>query len=85
MLAEAIEKKKWLIVSPEKPFHLPQYAEQMASAFASFGSSKPKRCKNTYALNVLQYVDVSASEGRESSESSTESDSVTESTNDLDS
>jgi hypothetical protein len=69
-----------LLISPEKTFHLPVYAEQMASAFAEFGGSKPKRRKDTYALNVLQYVDVSASEGRESSGSSTDSDSATEST-----
>ncbi len=67
------------MISPEKPFQLPVYAEQMASAFADFGCSKPKRRKDTYALNVLQYVDVSASEGRESSESSMTSNSASES------
>ena len=63
--------------SPEKNFDLPVYAEQMASAFVEFGCSKPKRHLDTYALNVLEFVDVSASEGRETSESSTDEDSVT--------
>jgi len=29
---KAMEKNKSLLVSPEKPFELPPYAEQMASA-----------------------------------------------------
>jgi len=41
----------------------------MASAFADFGCSKPKRRKDTYALNVLDFIDDSASEGKETSES----------------
>ena len=69
--------KQSLFISPEKPFELPVYAEQMASALAEFGCSKPKRRRATYALNVLQYLDVSASEGRESSGSSIDSDSST--------
>jgi hypothetical protein len=73
-------KNQNLLYSPEKSFHLPIYAEQMASAFADFGCSKPKRRKDTYALNVLQFIDGSASEGRETSESSTNDDSATEST-----
>ena len=80
ILTKVIKKKHKLVESPEKPFHLPPYAEQMATAFANFGCLKPKRRKDTYALNVLQFMDVSASEGRESSESSIGSDSVTEST-----
>ena len=51
----------------------------MASAFVTFGSSKPKHRKDTYALNVLQFIDGSASEGRESSELSESSHSETES------
>jgi len=59
-----------LFFSPEKPFHLSVYAAQMASTFAELGCSKPKRHKDTYALNVLDFIDGSASEGRETSESS---------------
>jgi len=71
-----------LLFSPKKPFHLLVYAAQMASAFADFGCSKPKRRKNTYALNVLDFIDGSAFEGRETSESSssTTEDSVMKST-----
>jgi len=49
-------------------------------AFAEFGSKKQKRCRDTYALNVLQYVDVSTSKGHKTSESSTTEDFVAEST-----
>ena len=80
MLTETIKQNQKIVVSPEKPFILPPYAEQMATAFANFGCKKQRRRKDTYALNVLQFIDVSASEGRESSESSIGSDSVTEST-----
>jgi len=59
-----------LLFSPEKPFHLSVYAAQMASAIADFGCSKPKRRKDTYALNVLDLIDGSASKGRETLESS---------------
>ncbi len=79
MSADLISKKQSLLISPEKPFELPIYAEQLASAFADFGCSKPKRCKDTYALNVLQFVDVLAFEGSESPESSTGSDSSSDS------
>ncbi len=77
-----IMKRRNLHLSPEKPFHLPVYAEKMASAFAEFGSSNPKRRKHTYALNVLNFIDGSASEGKETSESSSPSaeGSATEST-----
>jgi len=80
MQADAIMPRESLFISPEKTFELPVYAKQLASAFADFGCSKPKRCKDTYALNVLQFIDGSASEGRESSESSTGSDFATKST-----
>jgi hypothetical protein len=80
MPVDAIMTKQSLFISPEKTFELPIYAEQMASAFAEFGCFKPKRCKDTYALYVLQYMDGFVSEGRESSETSMGSDSATEST-----
>ena len=58
-------------------FELPVYANQMASSFADFGCSKSKRRKDGYAVAVLQFIDGSALEGRESSESSGDSDSMT--------
>jgi hypothetical protein len=80
MATNAEKKRRRLILSPEKSFDLPVYAEQLASAFADFGTSKPKRRTPSYALNVLQFIDGSASEGRETSDSSSDKDSATEST-----
>lgn len=73
-------KKRRLLYSPEKSFHLPVYAEKMALSFAEFGGSIPKPHKPSYARNVLEFIDGSASEGRETSDSSTDKDSTTEST-----
>ncbi len=56
------------------------YAEQLALAFVEFGTLKPKCRKPSYALNVLQFIDGLASEGRETSDSSSDMDSTTEST-----
>ena len=53
------------------------YAKQMASSFADFGCSKSKHRKDGYVVAVLQFIDGSASEGRESSESSGDLDSTT--------
>jgi hypothetical protein len=80
MSTDALKKKRRLILSPEKSFDLPVYAEQLASAFQEFGTSKSKRRNPSYALNVLQFIDGSASEGRETSNSSSDIDSATEST-----
>ena len=79
MLQDAIMPKHSLLINPEKSFELPIYANQMASAFAKFGCSKPKCCKDTYAVDVLLFIDRSTLEGRESSKSSSSSDSRTES------
>lgn len=80
MPANTVKHRRRLILSPEKSFELPVYAQQMASAFAEFGTSKPKHRKPTYALNVLDFIDRSASEGGDTSDSSTSEDSVAEST-----
>ena len=77
MLQDAIMQNQNLLISPEKTFELPMYTKQMASSFADFGCSKPKRGKDGYAVAVLQFIDGSASEGRESSESSRDSDFTT--------
>jgi len=73
-------KIRRLILSPEKPFDLLVYAKQIACAFAEFGCKETKRKKNLYALNVLEFIDGFASEGRETSESSNSEGFVTEST-----
>ena len=77
MLQDALMQDQNLLISPEKTFELLVYAKQMASSFAEFGCSKPKRCKDGYAIAVLQFIDGSASEGRESSESSRDLESMT--------
>jgi len=80
MLADTVKHWWRLILSPEKSFELPVYEEQMASVFVEFGTSKPKHRKTTYALNVLDFIDGSASESGETSDSSTSEDSMPEST-----
>ena len=77
MIQDALMQDWNLLINPEKTFELPVYAKQMASSFAEFGCSKPKRHKDDYVVVVLQFIDGSASEGRESSESSGDSDSMT--------
>ena len=77
MIQDALTQDRNLLISLEKTFELPVYAKQMASSFAEFGCSKSKRRKDGYAVAVLQSIDGSASEGRESSESSGDSDSMT--------
>ena len=52
MLQVAVMQNLNLLISPEKTFELLVYAKQMASSFAEFGCSKPKRHKNAYAVVV---------------------------------
>lgn len=80
MTAKPKRPTRRLILSPEKSFVLPVYAEQIALHFEKFGCSKPKKRIGTYALNVFEFLDISASEGNETSESSPNDDSGTEST-----
>ena len=77
MLQDAAMQNQNLLISPEKTFELPIYAKQMASAFADAGCSKPQCHKDAYAIVVLQFIDGSASEGRESKESSGDLESTT--------
>jgi len=79
MPIDAMKLKRRLILNPKKSFELPMYAEQATSVFAAFGTKKNKHHKPTYALNVLPFIDGSASKGRETSNSSTDEDSMTES------
>ena len=53
MLEDAVMQNQNLLISPEKTFELPVYANQMAGAFAESGCSKPHRCKDAYAVVVL--------------------------------
>jgi len=75
-----MRKIRRLILSLEQPFDLPVYAKQIALAFTEFGCKKKKWKKNPYALNVLDFLDGSASKGRETSESSSSEGSATKST-----
>ena len=77
MLEDAVMQNQNLLISPEKSFELPVYANQMATAFEEFGCSRPHRRKDAYAIAVLQFIDGSASEGRESLESLGDSESST--------
>ena len=77
MLENVVMQNQNLLISPEKTFELPVYANQMASAFTESGCSKSQRRKDAYVVVVLQFIDGSASEGRESSESSGDSESLT--------
>ena len=77
MLQDVVMQNQNLLISPKKTFELPVYAKQMASAFTDSGCSKPQRRKDAYAVAVLQFLDGSASEGRESKESSRNSESTT--------
>jgi len=79
MFAKANLPTRRLLLSPEKSFILLVYVEQIALQYIEFGCFKPKKHRNTYALNVLEFLDVSASERREISESSTNDNSGTES------
>ena len=77
MLEDAVMQNLDLLISPEKTLELLVYANQMAGAFAESGCSKPHRRKDAYAVAVLQFIDGSASEGRETSESSGDSEPYT--------
>ena len=77
MLQDVVMQNQNLFISREKTFELPIYAKQMATAFADSSCSKPQRCKDAYAVVVLQFIDGSASEGRESKESLGDSESTT--------
>ena len=80
MATNDMKKRHRLILNPEKSFDLPIYAEQLASAFANFSTSKPKRRTPSYDLNVLQFIDGFASKGRKTSCSFSDKDSAIEST-----
>ena len=77
MLEDAVRQNQNLLISPEKTFELLVYAHQMATAFVESGCSKPHRRKDAYAVAVLQFIDGSTSEGRETSESSGDLESST--------
>ena len=75
-----MKKIQRLILSPEKSYDLPVYAEKMASQYERNGCRQPKPRIPKYAANVVHFLDVSASEGEETPESSSSEVSMTEST-----
>ncbi len=75
-----LKKIRRLILSPEKSYDLPVYAEQMASQYERNGCREPTPCIPKYSANVVHFLDVSASEGEETPESSASEVFVTEST-----
>jgi len=80
MSVDMVRHIQRLILSPEKSFDLLMYVEQVALAYAKFGTAKNKHHKSKFALNILEFIDGFASEGRETSDSSTNEDSAMEST-----
>jgi len=65
-----------------KTFHLFRILSSLALTSVEFDSTNPKCSKDTYPLNVLEFIDGSASKGRETLESSSSAtqDSTNEST-----
>ena len=53
MLHDAVMQNRNVLISLEKNFELPVYANEMASSFAEFGCSKSIRRKDGYAVAVL--------------------------------
>ena len=66
-----------LIPSPEKSYNLPVYAEIMVAQYEQHGCKDPKPSKPKYASNVVQFVELSASEGEKSASSSLSEVSMT--------
>ena len=75
-----MKKIRRLILSPEKSYDLPVYAEMMAAQYVRNGCREPKPHIPKYAANVVHFLDVSAFEGEETPESSVSEVSMTEST-----
>ena len=74
------KKIRRLILSPEKSYDLPVYAEMMTAQYEQHGCRGPKPSKPKYAADVVCLLDVSASEGKETAEESSSSVSMTNST-----
>ena len=66
-----------LIPSPEKSYNLPVYVEIMAAQYEQHGCRDPKPSKPKYASNVVQFLELSASEDEESASSSSSEVSMT--------
>jgi len=75
-----MKKIRILILSPEKSYNPPMYVAKMASQYKRHGCKEPKRSIPKYAANVVHFLDVSASEGEETPESSSSEVSMTKST-----
>ena len=75
-----LKKIRRLILSLEKSYDLLVYAKKMASQYKRYGCKEPKPRTPKYVTNVVHFLDVSASEGEETLESSSTKVSMTEST-----
>ena len=73
-----MKKIRRLILSLEKSYDLPVYAEMMAAQYEGHGCREPSKPK--YATNVVHFLYVSASEGEETAEESSSEVSITNST-----
>jgi len=62
--------KRSCLLSPKKPFRLLLYVEHAALGMWSLVVLNQNVHKHTYALNVLEFIDGSALEGRKTLESS---------------
>ena len=69
-----------LILNPEKSYDLPVYAEMIAAQYEQHGCGGPKPLKPKYATDVVHFLDVSATEGEETTEESSSLVSMTNST-----
>ncbi len=74
-----LKKIRRLILSLVKSYNLPMYAEQMASQYERHGCKEPTPRIPRYSANVVHFLDVSASGGEETLESSSSDVSMTES------
>ena len=72
-----VKKIPRLILSLEKSYDLPVYAEMMAAQYERHGCGEPKPSKPKYATNVVHFLELSASEGEESASSSSSEVSMT--------
>ena len=77
-MAKTLVKNRSLLLSPTKPYSLSLYAKKMTRVFEGFGSHKSNPNRKKYDCNVLQFIDGSTAEDRESSESSAIEESMIE-------
>lgn len=52
-----------MVFTPPTSLYLPCYAADAAMVMATLTSPPKRRCKRSYDIRVMQYVDVEANEG----------------------